>query len=308
MKGVRRNLGVILAALGGVITYLASKTVVSDGWEHWGFMTGVVVSGIVATGVALVFASTFLTTTGDPWSTSWFRLMRKFWGDSFGGPEKIKDPTTGEEVPRRLQVSLCRAVNLSAIALMALAAIAYVIAAVIGFLVGSVGVAGYLAVVGAIYGIDTPLNFLWTSNLEMSANMLRFLFCGGIFFPLIATIAMLLLTEFLGDIMKKSATVKKKAWLAYGGIVGLNSILIFLVVPMRTLGVLPVLTWVGIVLGGIVGLVLAIALLVITIWVAIRLSKAISHGTVPGVLALGRVDAFKKRVCPPIIEGPPSTI
>ena len=303
MGKIRLNLVAVLMVAMGAIAALAVGITHFDGWERWACTGGTIVVSIAALAVVAVLGATLLTTTGDLWDTWWFRRMRKFWGNSFGGPDTITDPETEEVSPRPLQISICRAVNLSAGAILCTATISIVAVGVVGFLIGTAGALVYLAVVGALNGIDTPSNFLLNEDSSLGENIGAFLIFGGFFIQLIVAFFWAVVTNKVLKMLKPTQELEKRVWKTFASIFILSSILIFLFAPIHTVGVGEVLKWLGIMLGGIFGAGLALALLGISIWGMIRISKKLSGETVAGVLLRSRIKAWKAGICPPIIQG-----
>lgn len=301
MERIRFNLGVLLTVASGAIVALAMGITHFEGWERWTCAGGTAVTGVLAFALTIVLGMTFLTTTGDLWDTWWFRTMRKCWGNGFGGPDTITNPNTREVSPRPLQISICKAVNLSAVTIVYGAAIATLglalVLLVVSFLIAGAGTIAYLAIVGAWSGIATPSNFLFDPDITVGHNIAAFLMLGGIVFSLVVYGTWAFAISML-PVMRKSKKVSK----TFLSILIVTSTCILLVAPMRTIGVGPVLVWIGIVLVGISGIALVVVLLVVSIWGITKFSKKLSHETVPGVLARGWIKTWKEKLCPLIIQ------
>jgi len=259
-------------------------------WIRWISLGGSVFSGIWMLAVITVLGMSFFTTTGDDlWSSWYFRKMRKRWGDDWGGPSVMTDPNTGEERARRLQISTCRAVLLSALTFLRFLMMGIAVTAVVAIYIGMAVFPMYFGGAGALYGFDHPSNFFHFKGESV------------MWLGLTAQLVLVVLLGMLVSVLPRR--LRAIPWKIGIPIFGVNAILLLFIVPMKTFGTVPVLKWEGIVIGIVVGVILALVLLVLFIIGVVKMSKKLSRETVSGVLLLGQLSAWKQRACPLIIQG-----
>lgn len=251
-----------------------------------GFMLWVARAGLaiditfVLSIVTLLFLASF-PGDDDPWDSSYFKFMRNLWEHHWGGFERY-DLEEGQIVKLPFSISVCQATFLSAITLFL-------------FLLSlfCLGMSWYLSVQAIVSGFDF---YLVTSLLEGEHYTFSQLFVLFVLFQAFSLIVLIYLYSgvFRYEVKKSVRNITYKILI----ITVCTALLALAIGPLHTFG-LSFLKWYGLFL---VGGSLIIALFWGIVWVAIKINKEFSQ-SIPIGLLRARVSAWKKGVCPFIVQG-----
>lgn len=257
------------------------------GWIDWLSMAGMALAGLFTVAVGILFLMTLLEASDDLWNTGYFRYMRAFWGNKWGGAESVYK--NGQSVKRSLQISTCRATWLSAVTLFVWALV-----------ILAVGTLGYLGVQAGLGGVEYFNN--WDADAETTfAGTFTVLAVAGVVSYLVLFLFMFI-PFFRSDISYTFPRLGKVATWALGLFLGVSLINLFVIVPIRSVGVMDFLIGFGAVAGGAAALALAVAIIIGIIMLVMKVSERISQATVPGILMNEQFVAWKKKTCPIIIQ------
>lgn len=276
MFKTRLVLSFAFAIAAGVITGI--NLVPSDGFGLFVARIVMVFAGLFALAVAILFISTLFGTADDLWDTTYFRYMRAFWGPLWGG----------YDYP--FQISVCRATWLSLFTFVSW----LLTISVLGFSV-------FLAVGSAFNGVEF---IQMESNVPVAGNLIMLLL-----FEILVLVILLCLLAF--NFLRKAMIdefenqyMEKRffwSWLAIGSV---ESILILVVAPIRSVGLEQFLYGSLILLEIAITIAVTVGIIAGFMWLINNIHPV---NTVPVILAREQLHGWKQKVCPLFIQGTESS-